>query len=218
MAFIEELDNTFEQLEFWISFAIFDPCKLPERKEDIINYGKNELQELGEFYGTKKVDKFKGKVNTQDPDIDLTALKAEWQLFKTLIFEKRQSYCSKVDKDISRADPENHQELIKKRERYTLRDSWNDLKHDNVVKEIYPNCIYLLHLLLIFLISIACIEPLLSRMKLVKTRLRNQMKQATLDSLLHIATETPSDGFNDEDFDFFVDELKWLNPNMQLKL
>ena len=78
---------------------------------------------MGVFHGTKKVDKFKGKVNTQDPDIDLTALKAEWQLFRTLIFEKHQSYRSKVDKDISRANPENHQELIKKRERYTLRDS-----------------------------------------------------------------------------------------------
>ena len=123
-----------------------------------------------------------------------------------------------MDKDISRADPENHQELIKKRERYTLRDSWNDLKHNNVVKEIYLNCIYLLHLLLIFPISIACIERLFSRMKLVKTRLHNQMKQATLDSLLCIVTEIPSDGFNDEDFDFFVDKLKRLNPNMWLKL
>ena len=218
LAFIEELDNAFGQLEFWMSFAIFDPRKLPERKEEIINYGKNELQELGEFYSTKKVDKFKGKVNTQDLDIDLTALKAEWQLFKTLIFEKHQSYHSKVDKDISRADPENHQELIKKRERYTPCDLWNDLKHDNVVKEIYPNCIYLLHLLLIFPISIACVERLFSRMKLIKTRLRNQMKQATMDSILRSATETPSNGFTDEDFDFFVDELKRLNPNMRLKL
>lgn len=45
--------------------------------------------------------------------------------------------------------------------------------------------------------------------------LSNQEKQATLDSLLHIATETPSREFcNDtEDFEFFVDKML---PNYRL--
>ena len=89
----------------------------------------------------------------------------------------------------------------------------------NIGKEIYPNYIYLLHLLLIFPISIACVERLFSRMKLVKMRLCNQLKQTTLDSLLRIATELTLNGVTtDGDFDHFVNELKRLNPNMRLKI
>ena len=43
-AFIVQLDDAFEQLEFWMAFHILDPHKLPEKKEDLIQYGNNELQ------------------------------------------------------------------------------------------------------------------------------------------------------------------------------
>ena len=161
-AFIEQSDVAFEQIEFWMAFDIFDPLKLPEKKEDLIQYGNNKLQDLGEYYGTLKVSRFEGKVNIQDTDIDITALTAEWPLFKLIMFEKCLSYRSKANRDIRRAHLEDVQELIKKRESYTLQKLWDDLKHSNVVEEIYPNCIYLLHLLLIFPISIACVECLFS--------------------------------------------------------
>ena len=184
----------------------------------MIQYGDNELQDLGEHYGMQEVNGFKGKVNFQDAEIDTTALRAEWPLSKLIMFEKCLSYRSKVNRDISRAHLENVQELIKKRESYTPQKLWDDLEHYNVVKEIYPNCIYLLHLLLIFPISITCVEHLFSRTRLVKTRICNQLKQSTVDSLLHIATESPLNGFANADFDCFVNELKWLNPNMRLKI
>ena len=118
-AFIVQLDDAFEQLEFWMAFDILDLRKLPEKKEDLIQYGDNELQGLGEHYGTQKVKRFEGKSNAQDADIDTTALTAEWLLFKSIMFEKRLWYRSKADRDISRAYLENVQELIKKRESYT---------------------------------------------------------------------------------------------------
>ena len=200
-----------------MAFDIFDPRKLPEKKEDLIQYSDNELWDLGECYGMWKVNRFESKVHTQDADIDNPALTAEWPLFKSIMHEKHLSYRSKVNRDVNRANPENVQEFIKKRESYTLQKLWDDLKRDNVVKEIYPNCIYLLQLFLIFPISIACVERLFSQMRLVKTRLGNQLKQSTLDSLFCITTESPLSGFVDGDFDRFVDELKWLNPNMRLK-
>ena len=166
----------------------------------------------------EKVNRFEGKINKLDADIDTTALTAEWPLFKSIMFEKCLLYRSKVDRDISRAHPENEQELNMKRDSYTLQKLWNYLKHDNAVKEIYPNCIYLLHLLLISPISIACVERLFSQMKLVKTERHNQLKQTTLDSLLCTATESTLNGFTDRDFNHFVNELKRLNPNMKLKI
>ena len=94
----------------------------------------------------------------------------------------------------------------------------DDLKHNIVVKDIYLNCIYLLHLLLIFPISITCIERLFSQMKLVKTRLQYQLRQTTLDSLFRVATKSPLDSFTNGDFDHFVNKLQRLNPNMKLKI
>ena len=72
-------------------------------------------------------------------------------------------------------------------------------------------------MLLIFPISIACAEHLFSRMKLVKTRLPNQLKQTTLEAN-SIANESPLSDFTSGDFDHFVEELKQLNPNMGLNI
>ena len=54
-------------------------------------------------------------------------------------------------------------------------------------------------------------------MKLVKTRLRNQLGQLFLNSLLHISAEGP-ENFQDDEYKFFVDQLKRLNPNLRIKL
>ena len=112
---LEQLDTAFEQVEFWIVFGIFNPRKLPEKKENLIQYGGNELEDSGEHYGMRKVNRFEGKVNAQYPDIDTTALTAEWPLFKSIIFEKQLSNRSKVNRDISRNHLEYVQELYKKR-------------------------------------------------------------------------------------------------------
>ena len=103
-----------------MAFYILDPHNLPEKKEDLIQYNNNELQDLGKHCGKQKVNRFEDKVNAQDAAIDTTALTAELPLFKSIMFEKCLSYHSIVDRDISRAHMVNVQELIKKRESYTL--------------------------------------------------------------------------------------------------
>ena len=75
-----QLNDAFEQLEFWMAFDILGPHKLPEKK-DLIQYNSNKLQDLGERYGASKVNRFESKVNTQDADINTTALTVEWPLF-----------------------------------------------------------------------------------------------------------------------------------------
>ena len=76
---------------------------------------------------------------------------------------------------------------------------------------------YLLKLSLIFPLSVACAERLFSKMEFVKTRLRNQLGHLSLDSLLYISTEGP-EKFQDDEYEFFVDELKRLNPNLKIIL
>ena len=78
--------------------------------------------------------------------------------------------------------------------------------NDKVCAIIFPNCLELLHLMLIF--PTACAERFVSTVRLVKARPRNQLWQVTLENLLFIATETPKTGFTDSEYDYFVDELK----------
>ena len=75
----------------------------------------------------------------------------------------------------------------------------------------------MLKLSLIFPLSVACAERLFSKMEFVKTRLRNQLGHLSLDSLLHISTEG-LEKFQDDEYEFFVDELKRLNPNLKIIL
>ena len=70
---------------------------------------------------------------------------------------------------------------------------------------------------MIFPLSAACVERF-SKMKIVKNRLRNSLLNATLKSLLLIATESPKAGFEDDVLEQFVDGLKKRNPNMHLKI
>ena len=70
--------------------------------------------------------------------------------------------------------------------------------------------------LLLLPLSVACVERFFSKMKLVKTHLRNQLSQVTLETLLFIATESPKDGFHDKIYEYFVDELSGRNPKMRM--
>ena len=71
---------------------------------------------------------------------------------------------------------------------------------------------------MIFPLSAVCVERLFSKMKIVENRLRNSLSNATLESLLLNATESPKAGFEDDILEQFVDELKKRNPNMRLKI
>ena len=77
----------------------------------------------------------------------------------------------------------------------------------------YPSCMLLLELLFLFPLSVACVERVFSKMKLIKTRLRNKLLQVSLDPLIRISTEAPYE-FSDTEYEFSVDELKRLNPKM----
>ena len=88
------------------------------------------------------------------------------------------------------------------------------------MRQLYPNLFFLLYLLNIFPLSVASVERLFLRMKLIKMHLRNQLSQVRLDKLLRIDTETPKDGYNDNVYvyKYFVVELQKRNSNMRIEL
>ena len=106
-------------------------------------------------------------------------------------------------------------QLLKQRKDYTLAAFFSEVCNDQLCFDLNPRCMYLLKLSLIFPLSVACVESLFSKMKLIKTCLQNQLGQFSLDSLLCISTEA-LEKFQDDEYKFFVDELKQLNPNLSL--
>ena len=80
---------------------------------------------------------------------------------------------------------------------------WADLSVNYVCTSLYPSCMPLLELLLLFPLSVASVERVLSKMKLIKTRLRNKLPQVSLDSLIRISTEAP-DEFSNTKYEFLM--------------
>ena len=132
------------------------------------------------------------------------------------MFEKKKLYQNNIDRKILSADNDERKTLVKSCEEYTPL-LFKDLQHDSVCQELFPCCMYLLELSIMFPLSVSCIERLFSKMKLIKTHLRNQLSQTSLDSLLRISTEKPTK-FSENEYKHFVDTLKKLNPKMRLKL
>ena len=76
------------------------------------------------------------------------------------------------------------------------------------MKQLYPNLFFFLCMLNIFPLSVACVERLFLRMKLIKTCLKYQLSQVRLNQFLRIATELHKDGYDNNVYEYFDDELK----------
>ena len=112
---------------------------------------------------------------------------------------------------------EERKNLQKQRSQYTPSKFWDEMSNNEINKHLFLMCMYLLELSIMFPLSVSCVERLFHVMKLVKTRLRNQLGQTTLESLLRISTEA-KETFLDEEYEFFVDELKRLNPKLRMDI
>ena len=205
------MTDTFSQSKFWSVFDIFDPRKFLQSVTEISSYTNREITALIDHYGKEKASTYKSVTKNQVEDIE------EWPGFRKYMFEKH------------KAEEENFQLNLmnckNEKERGTFRASettsfdayklYSTCLNDKACAIIFPNCLKLLHLMLIFPLSTACVERFFSKMKLVKTRLRNQLSQVNLENLLFIATEAPKTGFTDSKYDFFVNELK-KNSKMRM--
>ena len=66
--------------------------------------------------------------------------------------------------------------------------------------------------------SSSCVQRFFSKMKLVETLLRFQLKQTHLENQLHISIKSPEEDFHDTIFQDFVDAPKQYNPDMRINL
>ena len=89
------------------------------------------------------------------------------------MFKKKELLQNNINKKIMAANNDERKALVKSRKEYTPL-LFNDLQQDKVCQELFPCCMYLLELSFMFPLSVPCIERLFMKMKLIKTRWRNQ--------------------------------------------
>ena len=94
------------------------------------------------------------------------------------MFQRYRLFQSSLDKKIAKETDQNAtSQLIKQRE-YTPTAFFNDVSLPRSSSRVH-----------FFVKIVIVIERLFSKMKLIKIRLRNQLGQLSLDSLLHISIE-----------------------------
>ena len=65
-----------------------------------------------------------------------------------------------------------------------------------MITELFPNILFLLYMLSIVPVSMACVAQVFPKMKLIKTSLRNHLADVQLDMLSRINTESTT-GYHD---------------------
>ena len=126
----------------------------------------------------------------QSADLVTDKVLAEWVSFKEIMFGYCCLFQSSVDKKIAKETDQNViSQLIKQWKEYTPAAFFNDVSNVHLCYDLHPRCMYLLKLSMMFPLSVAFVERLFSKMKLIKTHLPNQLGQLSL--LLCISPEGP---------------------------
>ena len=199
-AFVKEMIDAFSQLKFWSVFDIFDPRKLPQSVTEISSNGNREITVLIDHYGKEKASTSKSVIINQVGDIDGVVAIEEWLGFCKYMFEKRKAEEEKFQMNLMNCKNEKERDTFRASE--TSFDAHKLYSTCLNGKACAINCLKLLHLMLIFPLSTACVGRFFSKMKLVENRLRNQLSQVSLENLLLIAAEAPKTEFTDSKYDF----------------
>ena len=79
--------KAFSQLDFWLSFVVFDLRRLPEDQNLSVSYGDDEMKELLGHYGKHHIDIYKSEMLFQSADLVIDKVLADWATFNEIMFE-----------------------------------------------------------------------------------------------------------------------------------
>ena len=165
-ALIDNIDRRFQDSsEVLAAFSIFDPVVMPDTTEELKVYGNQQIDTLSKHYFKDNQDKSE-------------RLKAQWHGMKYHI------------RDVLKPDiPDS----VKRGKAKITSTEWlllQLMKH-TVLRELYPDLMYIVEVILSLLVSNAWPERGASTLKAMKTRLRNRLGTAMLESMLHISINAP---------------------------
>ena len=155
-AFIEEIKEAFEQLQFRVNFTIFDPRKLLKAKEELKMCGNKELSEFLSHYPVSKAAVFKANRTSPAADFDFDKAKSEWSGFKDLMFQKHENYYYLIDSKIAAVQSPGNRgktsvtNFKKERTMSSAKLFWESFSTDNPMRQLYPKLFFLFYMLNIF--------------------------------------------------------------------
>ena len=208
------------------AFGCLDARKFPNKLEDLDLFGEDDIRILVKHFGEPKEANHPAtfRLNRADPKIDKNTAVQEYQLFKETafsIFAKRKENLNlKIGSksrliESTKKSKKNLPKIDKlKSEVSLMKSQLNDMSLAEMMSNLskahrllFPNIVILLELAIICPISNATVERLFSFLKLVKTKLRNQISDASLDKVLRIKMEAP-DHLSDVQLETLVNNFK----------
>ena len=155
--------DAFSQLKFWCVFDIFDPRKLPQSVTEISSYENREITVLIDHYGKEKASTYKSVALNQVGDIDGVAAVEECPGFRKHMFEKRKAEEEKFQMNLMNCKNEKERDTLRASETsFDAHKLYSTCLNDKACAIIFPNCLKLLHLMLIFPLSTACVKRFFS--------------------------------------------------------
>ncbi len=124
---------------------------------------------------------FQCTTGTSVPDVNPEQTEAEWKIFRRMMFTKFKNSTAK--------------EVI------------NALVSNTTLGSAFPNLVTLATIVSILPVTTATVERSFSNMKLVKTRLRNQLSDNTLDQAMRVCIEGP-ERLSNESLEAIIDHWK----------
>lgn len=176
------------------SASIFNPSVFPTTESSLLHHGNDELKTMLDFFGKEASVDYEGKTYSSPPLIDTDGVLSEWRIFKRAFSKEIQALHTRTE------------------EVPTLLEVKSEMESQSGYKDLFPETLKLIDILLSLPVGTASVERSFSQMKLIKTRLRSRLNDSNLARLMRIAIEGPQ---LDVDFCEILDIFKEKNRRIQ---
>ena len=145
---------------------------MPEKDSELRDYGLQQMNVLLDYCGTARSLELNSATVAVLPDLDKDDTLAEWRIFKRLLYNRFNSVSAQ---DMTATVVASESQCL-----------------------MFPNVVKLLRIYQVIPLTTATVERSFSTLKMVKTNLRNRLKDSMLNWCMRIAIEGP-DSLSDED-------------------
>ena len=158
-ALLHNIHNRFsgEAVNLLVSSSVFNPASLPLEETALPDYGKKEVEVLGQFYGSEATVVYDGVTFSSPPLIDKDEIFVEWCLFKRVLIQESRL----VREEKKTAEASN------------LQDVKVFMEASGAYIGIFPEMFKLLKIILVLSVGTASAERSFRCMKQIKTRETN---------------------------------------------
>ena len=160
----QNISSRFESHDIVSAFSILDPRKIPTSSSQLSTYGQESVEVLIGHYAQERPALMLNDEETTKEGLFTTEMRTEWITYRNFLIKKHED---------------------------TTSNQLEQLITNDMLKTMFPNLSQTASIGLTIPVSTASVERSFSKMKLIKTRLRNSLSEASLSQLMRITMEAP---------------------------